>query len=153
MSPYPSFPRKREGGFTFEVQQLFAEDFGWGVEVKAFAGRVVVDCRKGVELIVGKGCEIGFARQEAAHTSDAAFLPWRMGVAEVGCEIDNVELIVACELGAIIESNGLAQGFGNDSHDACNETCNTVSGFAGRPLGDEEARGSVMQGENGLAIF
>ena len=35
-------PAKREGGFTFQVQRLFEEYFGWGLIVKALARRVIV---------------------------------------------------------------------------------------------------------------
>jgi hypothetical protein len=53
--------RKSGGGFTFEVQQLFAEDFSRGVEVKTLSGGIVVDGDEGVEMMVGDGCAIGFA--------------------------------------------------------------------------------------------
>ena len=38
----PSSPRKPGGGFTFEVQQLMAEDLCRGFEFETFAWRIVV---------------------------------------------------------------------------------------------------------------
>ena len=48
-----SFPHRREGAFTFEVQQLegLQECLGWGFEVQAFSGGVVVGFDDGLELV------------------------------------------------------------------------------------------------------
>ena len=98
-SQIPSCQRKLAGGFTFEVQQLLAEDLSGGLEVKALAWRMVVDCDEGIELLVGYCCEIGVARQEAAYSADgvfdAALLPGGMGVAEEGGERRVVQVEVA----------------------------------------------------------
>ena len=71
---------------------------------------------RALKLLVGEGCEVGFARQVAAHSSDgvfdAAFLPGRVGVAEEGLEAELVELVVAGELGAVVEGDGLSHGRG-----------------------------------------
>jgi hypothetical protein len=53
------------------------------------------------------------ARDEAAHATDgifdAALLPGRIGIAEERLNIDAMERAVACELGAVVEGDGLAQ--------------------------------------------
>ena len=107
-----SFPRKREGGFTFEVQQ-FVEHLCRCFEVKAFSWGVVVGAQEGVEASIGEGCEVGFARDEAAHTTDgvfdAALLPGRIGIAEEGFDGEVVKQLMSGELGAVVEGNGLAQ--------------------------------------------
>src|SRR5262245_45943879 len=99
--------RKPGGGFTFEVQQLSGEDLGGGLEGEAFSGCVVVDAQEGKKALGREGSEIGFARDEAAQPADgvldAAFLPRGVGVAEEGLDAEVVELVVAGELGAIVE--------------------------------------------------
>ena len=55
-------------------------------EVEAFAWRPVVFGCEGIEVILCDGSEIGLARQRPAQSADgvfdAAFLPWRMRIAE-----------------------------------------------------------------------
>src|SRR5262245_34285358 len=110
----PSFPRKREGGFTLEVQQLSKECLGWGLEVEAFSRGIVVGGGDGIEVLGPEGEEIGFARQGSAQASDgvldAAFLPGAVGIAEEGLDTEHgCEVIVLGELGPVVESDGLAQ--------------------------------------------
>src|SRR5262245_65526636 len=80
-----SSPRKRGGGFTVEVQQ-FVEHLCRCFEVKAFSRGGVVGAQEGVEAALRKGCEVGLARDEAAHTTDGIFdatlLPGGVGIAE-----------------------------------------------------------------------
>ncbi len=45
-------PRRREGGFSFEVQQFGQEDLGGAIPVKTFSGGVVVGANEGAELTV-----------------------------------------------------------------------------------------------------
>jgi hypothetical protein len=89
------------------------EGLSWGPEVKAFSRGVVVGGNEGVEALVRQGGEVGLARDEAAHAADgvldAALLPRRIWIAEEGFDPEAVESAVACELGAIVEGNGLAQ--------------------------------------------
>src|ERR1700689_2865718 len=102
----------RAGGFTFEVQH-FLEDLRRRGEVKALPGGVVIGTDQRVEALVGEGCEIGLARDEATHAAngifDTALLPWRIGIAEEGLEVELMEQAMARELGAIVESDCQAQ--------------------------------------------
>jgi hypothetical protein len=59
-----------EGGFTFEVQQLLAEDLCRGSVVKAFSRRVIIAGDEGIEVLLTDCGEISFPRQEAAHTAN-----------------------------------------------------------------------------------
>ena len=66
MSVFPSFPRRREGGFTFEVQQLDLECLMRGVEVEAFSGGIVVGVGEGLDACGRDIVEVGFAWEEAS---------------------------------------------------------------------------------------
>ena len=99
-------------GFSFEVQR-FGEDLGGGLEVRAFSWSVVVD-RGYVEHALGlELVEIGASWQptsEAFHAVfDAAVLPGRLGIAEVG---DEREPMAQGELGPAIESERSAKRAG-----------------------------------------
>src|SRR6266852_2976036 len=104
-----SSPRKRGGGFTFEVQQ-FEEGLRWGFEVKAFSRGVVVGTDDGVETLVREGCEVSLARDETAHASDGVFdtalLPGRVGIAEEGLDCEPMQVAMAGEFGAVVEGDG-----------------------------------------------
>ena len=153
----PSSRRKPGGGFTFEVQQLFNEDLSGGVEVKTLSGSIVIDCDEVIELAVVNGGEIGLSGKKSACTSDgvfdAALLPGRMRVAEVGLESKVVEQKVARELCAVVKGDGLAERLGHKLQNlpelACDEVCRLVGGS----LGNEDTRSSLMQGEDGLPVF
>src|SRR5690348_13024397 len=96
-----SFPRKREGGFTFEVQH-FGKGLSRGPEVKALARGIVVSGDERVELSGREGCESAFARQEAAHSTDSvldpALLPGSMRVTEIGQHSEPMQPLMASEL-------------------------------------------------------
>src|SRR5262245_65774457 len=91
--PGVSCPRRRAGGFTVEVQQ-FVEHLCRCFEVKAFSRGVVVGAQEGVEAALRKGCEVGLARDEAAHATDGIFdatlLTGGVGIAEES--LDGVEV-------------------------------------------------------------
>ena len=59
-----------------------------------------------------EGCEVGFAGEDFAHPADGvldtALLPGSVRIAEEGRDREGVELVVACELGAVVEGDGLA---------------------------------------------
>ena len=88
---YPSCQRQLAGGFTFEVQQLLAEDLSRSPVVKALSRRVVVEGDDGVEFVVGQGCEVGLAGQEAAHDLEDVV----EGEPERGPELD-CDLLLGC---------------------------------------------------------
>ena len=106
-------PRKRGGGFTFEVQHLAPEDFCRGVPVKALSGGVVIGLDEVLEPLGGEESKIGLARKGSAHASDgildAALLPRGVGIAKEGLEPELMKLVVASELGAVVEGDGLAK--------------------------------------------
>src|SRR4029078_11809567 len=107
-----SWPRKRGGGFTFEVQHL-GEGLGRGLPVKAFSRGVVVSGDQLLEADIWQRREIGLARNEAPHPPDrildAALLPGRVRVAEEGIDRKTVQPPMAGELGAVVEGDGAAQ--------------------------------------------
>src|SRR5690606_24260458 len=55
-----SFPRRREGGFTFEVQQ-FGKDLGRGLPAEALPGRVIVESGELLQLPRRDGAQVGLA--------------------------------------------------------------------------------------------
>ena len=59
----PSSCWNRSDGFTLEVQH-FREGLGWGSEVKAFAGSVVVGGKHLAEAAGLEGSQVGLARDE-----------------------------------------------------------------------------------------
>src|SRR4051812_1764766 len=154
--PSLSSPRKREGGFAFEVQQELAEALGWGCPVKAFSRGVVVGAEAVGEVVLGEGGEVGFAGQGFAHASDgvfdAAFLPGGVGVAEEGLDGEGVELVVAGELGSVVEGDGLAHGRGQRGEQLGDGFGDGACGLSGGLDGEEDAGGSLVQGEDGLAV-
>ena len=105
--------RKSGGGFTFEVQQLLAEDLCRGFVAETFARRIVVGLQHCIEVLILESCKIGLSRQEAAHAPDGvfdgAFLPWCVGIAEEGLDAGAVKLAVVCELGSVVEGDGFAE--------------------------------------------
>ncbi len=151
-----SSPRKRGGGFTFEVQQ-FLEHLRGGCEVKAFSGGVVVGVEEGVEALVGEGGEIGLARNKATHAPDgifdAALLPGRVGIAEERLEVEPVERTMACELGAVVEGDGAAQVRWQRLEDRQEMFGDGFCGLVGRPGGEQDAALALMHGEHRLTVF
>ena len=59
-----------------------------------------------------QGSQIGFARQGAAQAADGMFdpalLPRGVRVTEEGLDAEGLEVVMAGELGAIVEGDGLA---------------------------------------------
>ena len=151
-----SFPRTREGGFTFQVQQVIPEDLGRSLVAEALAGRVVVGLEELGEAGGGERGQIGLARQGAAQAPDgvldAALLPGRVGVAEEGRDAKGMELMMAGELGAIVASDGLAPGGRQGCEEAGQGTGDGGGGFAGRPDREEQAGVAFVEGEDGLAV-
>src|SRR5205085_10067625 len=94
------------GGFTLEVQHL-SKGLGGSSEVKAFTGRIVVGGDELTEAAGWEGCEVGFAGDEAAHSTDgifdAALLPGGVGIAEEGLDREVMQREVAGELGCFVE--------------------------------------------------
>jgi hypothetical protein len=93
-----------------------------------------------MEAPIGKGCEVGLARNETAQTADgvfdAALLPGRVGVAEEGFDGEAVKPAMTGELSAIVEGHGLAQPRGQAFEDGVQMRGDAIGGFAGRPGGE-----------------
>ena len=153
---YESSPRRRGGGFTFEVQHL-GESLGRGFEVKAFSRSVVVGGDEGVESAERKGCEVGLARNEAAHSPDgvfdAALLPGSVGVAEEGFDGEAMKCAMTRELGAVVEGDGLAQLWWHAGEESDEMTRHSIGGFVGRPGREDDAGLALMDGQHRLAVF
>src|SRR5260370_3511484 len=150
-----SSPRKRGGGFTVEVQD-FLEDLRRGCEVKAFSRGVVIAAEEVVETLVGESGEIGFARDEAAHTTDGVFdatlLPRGIGHGGVSIDGESGEEEMACELGAIIEGDSASQPWW-ECFEERQEMCgDTLCRLVGRPGCQQQPRMAIVDGEHGLAV-
>ena len=137
--------------------QHLGEGLCRGSEVKAFARRVVVGGDRLADAAGRELCEVGRAGDEAAQAAegvlDAAFLPGRVGVAEEGLHQEALQGKVSGELGAVVERDGAAQrlwyGF---------EQAHEMAGDAGGEFaldGDREqqARGALVDRQDGLTVF
>src|SRR5215210_4055009 len=154
--PTGSFQRKREGGFSFEVQQMVGEGFGWGLPVKAFSRRVVVAGDEVEEALLIELGEVGLSGQEAAHASDgvldAAFLPRSVRIAEEGLYADGFEVVVAGELGAIVEGDGAAERLGQSAEGSSDGRSDRLGVFGRQGTADQGAAHSLVQHEQVLAV-
>src|SRR5579883_230558 len=154
--PPLSFPRKREGGFTLEVQQ-FEEDLGARLVAEAFSWGVIIEAEEGEEALICEDGEVCFAGDEAAGAADGVFdsalLPRGIGVAEVGLDGELVERLVASELGSVVEGDGLTQRLGEGGEQGEEAASDAVGGFARQSCGEEDARLAFMKDEHGLAVF
>ena len=152
----PSSLRMQGGGFTLEVQHLGKDLYG-GAEVKALSRGVVVSGYELAETTVWEDCQIGFAGKEAAHSADgildAAFLPGRVGIAEEGLNREIMQHQMACELGAVVEGDSLAQCVGQGGEETDEMACDAARRLAGQTNGKQDARGAFMHRQDGLAIF
>jgi hypothetical protein len=61
------------GGFTFEVQQLLAEDLCRGFVSETFARRIVVSADAGIEVGVIEICKVCLSGQKPSQSSDSVF--------------------------------------------------------------------------------
>ena len=111
-----SFPRRREGGFTLEVQPSLPEHFRGRPVIQALAGRIIVQLHHLRKPTRRDGNQVGIAGQPTAPAPDSvlhpAFLPGRMGFTEERLDAEGVELVMAGELSAVVEGDDLAPGRG-----------------------------------------
>ena len=101
------------------------ECFGWCFEAEAFSGCVVVVGEDGIELLWEQLGGIYFGGEGAPKAADgvfdAAFLPRRSRIAEVGMDAELAgQQVVAVEFAAIVEGDGLAQ-FGRERFEQAGE--------------------------------
>ncbi|MHC2332441.1 hypothetical protein ACVIW0_001730 [Bradyrhizobium sp. USDA 4454] len=149
--------RRPGGGFTLEMQHLSSKGLRWGPEVKAFARGVVV-C--GDELAEASGwelVEIGFARDEAAHATDgvldATFLPGGVRIAEEGLHQEALQGKVRCELGTVVEGDGLAHLLWQRLEQTHEIACDTGSELAWEADAEQQAGGALVHGQDLLTVF
>ena len=139
------------------MQHFVEKDLGWCLEVKAFSGRAIVGCEYAVEVARRDGLEICFPGQKPAQSSmsvfDAAFLPGRVGIAEVGLESGGMEQEVSCELGSVVEGKCLSQVFRDHPEQAKKMLGDEVCGFVFGPCCEQDARASLVQREHELSVF
>src|ERR1051325_8705826 len=144
------------GAFTFEVQR-FREDLGRGPEGKTFSRRVVVGGDQGLEAPLWQNGEIGLAWKEAAHAAngvlDAALLPGRVRIAEVGSDPEAMQILMTRELGPVIERHGLAERWRQAREQMYKPPSNRVGGFVGRPGGEQDSRLALMHCQHRLAVL
>ena len=134
------------------MQHLVVEDLGRGLVAEALPGRIVVQLQGQRKLRFREGAEVGGAGQRAPQAADgvlhAALLPGGMGIAEEGLDAQGVEAVVAGELGAVVEGEGLAPRGGKGAQQALQGSCRGVGSLA--PLADrhQEAGGALVEGQD-----
>jgi len=110
-----------------------------------------------VEVLGFDGFEVCFARQEPSDPSvgvfDPAFLPRGVRIAEVCFEAEWMEQEVSGELGSVVEGERLSKVFGDSEEQASQMLGDEFSGLIVGPCGEEDARASLVQGQDELAIF
>ena len=136
----------------------FGEEFGGGIEVKAFSRGVVIGVGAGGEEVWVDGFEIGFARHPSSQSADgvfdSAFLPWAVGIAEVGRDSEACgDQVMQGELCAVVEGDGLTQGFGDGFQPLGDLMGDGPGGLAGLAGEEEEAGLAFVQGEGGVALL
>ena len=137
--------------------QHFREGLEGGSEVKAFARSVVVGSDHLVETLGREIIQVGLARDEATHPADGVFdaslLPGRVGIAEEGLDRKTVQRQMTGELGAIVEGHGLSQALGQGGEQAHEMAGDPNSDLAGDADAKQQARGSLVNGQDRLAVF
>ena len=100
--------------------------------------------------------ESRLSRQETTHSPDgildAAFLPGGMRVAEVGPHGQPVQLLMAGEFGAVVESDGLAQVARHGLEQADEALGHAIGSLAREPAPEDQPRAAFVHGEHGLAV-
>jgi hypothetical protein len=137
--------------------QHFGEGLGRGPEVKAFSRRIVVGADQGVEAPVWKRGEVGLAREEAAHSTDgvldAALLPGGIGITEERLDGKPMELLMARELGAVVEGDGLPQLWRQAGEEPEEMARDTSGGLVWWPGCEQQSGLPFVDGEDRLAVF
>ena len=86
------------------MQQHRREDLGRSLKAEAFSGSVIVALGERVEALLGQPVGVHFSGQQTTQPADgvfdAAFLPRRLGVAEIGLHLQaGVQLLMVRRLG------------------------------------------------------
>ena len=108
-NPPPSFRRRPEGGFTFQVQHAFQEYFCRGLVVQALSRGIVVGLNHLCKPLHRQRRQVGLAGQSQSQPADGvlhpALLPRGVGIAEEGFDTQIVESVMEGELGPVVEGN------------------------------------------------
>ena len=132
------------------------EDLSWCTEVQTLSWGVIVGVDDAVEIFRAECCDVGFAREEAAESSDsvfdAAFLPGRVRIAEEGEQSGLfVQAMMLGKLGSIVDGERSAQSLGQGLEPSGED----FGGGPGAPAGglDDggEARGALVEHQDGLS--
>jgi hypothetical protein len=139
------------------VQHLSSKDLCRGPEVKAFARGVVVGGDGLAQAAGWQLFEVGVARDEAAHAADgvldAPFLPGGVGIAEVRLDQEALQGKVRCELGAVVEGDGLADRLWQDLEQAYEMVSDAGGELACEGDAEQQAGGALMHGQDLLTVF
>ena len=139
------------------MQHLSSKGLRGRPVVKALARGVVVGGDGLAEPCGREGCQIGLAWDEAAHPADsvldAAFLPGCVRIAEEGLDREAVQRQMTGELGAVVESDGLAQLLRQVREEAHEMAGNTAGNLAGEADAEQQARGALMHGQHSLSVL
>jgi len=137
--------------------QHFREGFCRGPEVKTLPRSVVVSGYQSDEALARKRGEVGFSRQEAAHSANGilnpALLPRCVAIAEEGSDFEPVKLVMASKLGPVVERDGPAQPFWQRGEQADQVARDRLGSLGARPGGEQDARLALVHGEHGLTVF
>ena len=144
-----SFPRKREGGLTYEGQPVLPAPFRRGPVVQTLAGGSIVH-RHQLRKAGGRpGCPGGLAGPPAAPAPAglfaAAFLPGRGRGPAAGCAPAGL----ARARGAMVAGAGLAPGGGPGPPPPGAGRGPRGRRCAWEPAGEPPARGALMHGQPG----
>ena len=155
-TPPPSFPRRREGGFTFQVQHMVQNYLCRGSVAQALARCIVVGLNQPCKLIFWQGRQVYLARQSAPQAAvgvlDTALLPRGTSIAEEGLYAQVMEPMMACELGPVVEGDRPPQLRREGSEDLGDGAGDRICGLAWQSAGDDETRVSLVQGEYRLSV-
>ncbi len=110
----PSFRRRLEGGFTFEVQHFIPEYLGWSEEAEALTWGIIIRPHELSEPLVGHRREVGLRgrvrriRPMAFSTPPFCQGEWVSQSFRGRMDAERVEPMMPGELGAVVEGDGLA---------------------------------------------
>ena len=152
----PSFLRKQEGGFTFQVQHAVPKYLCRGSVSQALARGIVVGLNQLRKPLLWHRGQVSLAGQSPAQPANgilhAALLPGGVGIAEEGLDPQLMEAVMAGELGPVIEGHRPAPGGGHLPEQVRQGARDGAGGFARGPEGEEEAGVTFVQGQHRLAI-
>ena len=132
------------------------EGLGWGLEVEAFSGCIVVVGEDGVETLGWQCGDLGFSGEWPSKASDgvfdAALLPWGAGVAEVGFDAELAgQAMVPVELATVVEGYRLPQVRREGFEEAGKAVGDVIGPEACLRHGDGEPRAAFVRDEDGRA--